>query len=288
MLQQPHSHGQSASMATTARVSVGRAAYQLKPKMALPVPTRHRPGVAILGAAHAHSASLRNACSEQGIHYKRFTDTASLLHYAGRCLMSLVILQAQDVDIPYQPLLDALRSVGVRRVVLVGPSLGDAQYIHALEAGCDEVWPEALPATALPVLVGKAWHTARQAPPADAERVLTLGDLVLAAESSSCWVAGRKVYLGRAGFAILQCLALSYPGIASRGRLSLAAQEDHAQGLGEGSRATDVAVSRLRRKFQQAGVRGVHIKSVTGLGYQLCMEFSEPVGLGHGPLQAAA
>lgn len=256
-------------------VDAGCATYQLKPKSALPQPSRHRPGVGILGLANAAGTPLLAACREQDIHYKRFGDAAALVHYAGRCVLSLVVMQAPLVDMPCRPLLDALRSVGVRRVVLVGPSLGDAQYIQALEAGFDEVWPHALPPTALPVLVCKAWQTARVAPPADAERVLTLGQLVLAAESSSCWVAGQKVYLGRTGFAVLQCLALSYPGIASRGRLALAVREDDAAGLEAGSRATDVSVSRLRKKFQEAGVTGVRIKSVTGLGYQLCMDFSE-------------
>ena len=271
-------------------VGTGRAGYQLKPKMALPPPSRNRPGVAILEASDASGAPLLAACREQDIHYKRFSDAAALLHHAGRSILSLVVVQAQAVDMPYRHLLDALRGGGVRRAVLVGPSLGDVQYVLALEAGFDEVWPEALPRTALPVLLGKAWQTSRQMPHAEAERVLTLGDLVLAAESASCWVAGHKVYLGRACFAILQCLALNFPGIASRGQLSLATREDDDDdaGLGDGSRAMDVSVSRLRKKLQEAGVAGVRIKSVSGLGYQLCMEFSEPVDTNHSLLQDAA
>ena len=277
-------HTAPQSQATPYPGDGGRAAYQLKPKMALPPPSRNRPGVAILGGADAGSTPrLLAACREQDIHYKAFSDAAALLHYAARCVLSLVIVRAHAVDVPYRQLLAALRSGGVRRVVLVGPGLGDAQYVLALEAGFDEVWPEALPRTALPVLVCKAWQTSRQMPHADAERVLTLGELVLAAESSSCWVAGYKVYLGRACFAILQCLALNYPGIASRGKLTMATREEDAAGLGDGSRAMDVSVSRLRKKLLEAGVAGVRIKSVSGLGYQLCMEFSEPGDGGWGP-----
>jgi DNA-binding response OmpR family regulator len=267
---------------------VGRAAYQLQPKVALPRPSHNRPGLAILSGADACSAPLLAACREQGIHYKAFSDTAALLHYAGRCVLSLVVVRAQAIDVPYRALLGALRSGGAWRVVLVGPSLGDTQYVQALEAGFDEVWPDVLPRAALPVLVSKAWQTARQMPHADAERVLTLGNLVLAAQSCSCWVAGHKVYLGRTCFAILQCLVLNYPGIASRGKLVMATREDDTAGLGDGSRAMDVSVSRLRKKLQEAGVAGVRIKSVSGLGYQLRMEFAEPVDTDHAPLHAAS
>lgn len=251
-------------------VDSGRAAYQLRPKMSPSPPSRNWPGVAVLSVEDAITTQLRVAFREQDIQHKNFANAARLAYFARRIVFTLVVVHAQAIDTPYGQLLDVLRSCGVRRVVLVGPRLEDAQYMLALEAGFDEVWPEALPQTTLPVLVRKAWQTARQTPPVDAEWVLTLGDLLLAAESYCCWVEGRKVYLGRTGFSVLKCLALSYPDIASRGKLSMATREEDVAGLCEGSRAMDVAVSRLRKKLHEAGSTSVRIRSVSGLGYQLC------------------
>lgn len=254
----------------TAHQQFNSLAYDYAPAAFAPLNAKGL-GAAILGINDSTCEKLATACSQQALAATLFSSPLALLNYDGPLAFTLVIVQAKAVSSSLGRLLEALRSKGFRRVALIGPEMGDSNFISALHIGFDDVWPEDLPQEALSLVIERAWHASLTQPLRTPQREIALGPLKLRPESASCEVNGVKVFPGRVCFALLQCLAVHYPGIASRQKLEAAIGQGAARGQAK-SRAIDMSVFRLRKKLENAGIRSVRVGTINEVGYQLLLE----------------
>jgi two-component system, OmpR family, response regulator CpxR len=99
-------------------------------------------------------------------------------------------------------------------------------------------------------------------PPAE----LVLGSLRLRPSQGGAWLAGNKLHLTGAEYAVLLVLALNAGQFVSREKLTLIALH---RPLERFDRAVDVHVSRLRKKLQHIWADAPTINSARGAGYLL-------------------
>ena len=233
-------------------------------------------GIAIIGALDAHCNRLIDICQHQGIYFRIFPSVSTLAHYDGPQDLNLAIVVGAGIDESSGLLLDALRSSGAVRIVLVGPSLSSADYPFALDAGFDEVWPDSVGVPALKALVQKSWRTTVRISKLGPDRAPHFVGMVLHPESCSCTISGAVAYLSRSCFVVLQCLVSRYPQPVTRNCLFTALGKI-VPGMDARSRAVDMAVYRLRKQLTDAGVSNLEVRTIEHVGYGLT--------LGHHPLQ---
>lgn len=235
-----------------------------------------RTGMAVIGANRPSHEPLSVALDACGVGYKRFASASALANYDGQRALGLAVVTGQPPVDSTTYLLDSLRSMGIIRTVLVGPSVESAQYPFALNCGFDEVWPTNLPTQTFKALLKKSWQTTLQVSGTVPDKAPSLGPVSLNPESCSATVEGSVAYLSRSCFVLLQSLVSKYPYVASRSDLLMALGK-LVPGLDGRSRAVDMAIHRLRKQLAQAGVQAIAIRSVEQMGYRL--------NLGAHPLQ---
>lgn len=240
----------------------------LDPRRVADAPFDNKPGVAIVGAIDRVCRSILEALQHQGIYVRLFPHVGALMAYADAPTLGMGIIVGSERGSDMPELLASLRSRGMQRAVLVGPSPGEGAYAQALETGFDEVWPERLDPPTLRALMNKAWQTTLKLVKPSADRVPTLGELVLHPESCSCSAADTVAYLSRSCFAVLQCLVLKYPRAVSRADLFMALGKV-VPGLDARSRAVDMAVHRLRKQLADGQMKNIEIKTVEHVGYSI-------------------
>jgi len=235
------------------------------------LPSARVPGIAIIGIGDPVSAKLSAACEHPAREYRVFPNVHALLSFNGPLAFTLVLIDTRAVQYSLAQHLEALRKWGFRRVALIGPEMGDADFIAALQMGFDDVWPSTLSHQAFSMVVDRAWQASLVQPSHTGQRQMTLGALTVKPESASCDVQGVRVFLGRVCFSLLQCLAANYPGIATRQKLAAAIGRGAFDGHTK-SRAIDMTVFRLRRKLEDAGIKSVRVGTVDQIGYQLLLD----------------
>ena len=233
-------------------------------------------GVAIIGALNSHCERLIDICQHQGFYFRISPSASTFSHYAGPQELNLAIVVGTGIDESSGFLLNALRSFGAVRIVLVGPSLSSDDYPLALDAGLDEVWPDSASVPALKALMQKSWRTTVRMSKLGPDRTPHLGGMVLHPESCSCTISGAVAYLSRSCFVVLQCLVSRYPQPVTRNSLFTALGKI-VPGMDARSRAVDMAVYRLRKQLTDAGVNNLEVRTIEHVGYGLTLR--------HHPLQ---
>lgn len=185
----------------------------------------------------------------------------------------LALIQGRVADEAAVSLAQACRERGMCRIVLVGPEFGSVDAQTALLRGFDEVWPRQLPHGLGVVILQKAWQTAKRLGAIDGARLLRVGPLSIGKGDDSFAYRNRKVNLGGDSVALLRVLATHFPKPVSRGALMRALRKTELD-LAANTRIVDMSVMRLRQRLRAAGVRGVNISTVRGVGYGLELDGS--------------
>lgn len=175
----------------------------------------------------------------------------------------LIIL---DINLPDGSGFDILRELRTSRtptpVLVLTARLAVEDRVSALDVGADDYLVKPFD---LRELEARARALLRRSH-GTATAVLTFGDLVLDPAALTVTAAGDELTLTRREFRLLEVL------MAHAGRV-LGKEEIHAKLFGfeedAGLNAVELYVARLRRKT--AGT-GVAIRTLRGLGYQLCTE----------------
>lgn len=154
-------------------------------------------------------------------------------------------IRARDADVP---------------VLMLTARLDEQSAVQGLEAGADDYLRKPCGLNELVARMNRLGERRGRS-----EDFLELDSLRLSPRQRLVWVDQTPVHLARREFDILARL-LRCPGEVVR-------RQDILDGLGDAGemfdRTIDSHMSHLRRKLREAGLSGVHIASVYGVGYRL-------------------
>ncbi len=181
-----------------------------------------------------------------------------------------------DVMLPGMDGFEVLRRIRTEsavNVVLLTARGEDVDRIVGLEIGADDYLPK--PFNPRELLARMRAVLRRNTSPANAQpAILRVRDLELDAAARKATQGGVKLDLTDVEFGLLEALMRSPGKVVSREHLS---QSVLGRVFDPFDRSLDMHVSRLRRKFNQAGADKESVKTIRGVGYQLVIdrEFSE-------------
>lgn len=226
----------------------------------------HHDVVAIFGTDGFACAATAVACNDLALNPKIGPEAWSYGGLCGRSVSALVLVHGNVVDGALIRLVQTCRSLGARRLVLIGPPFGSLGAEQALVHGFDEVWPAGMARRLCVALVRKAWQTASQMSEAESVSTLRFGRLSLGKSQSHCTYQHREIYLGRDSLSLLRVLIAHYPQPVSRQSV-LEAMGKMDKDFTSDTRVVDMAVTRLRQRLQAAKLHDVVVSTVRGVGY---------------------
>ncbi len=228
----------------------------------------HRGDIALFGADRSACAASAMDCRSLGVAARMGPDVWSDVGAHPTQMPVLVLVHAGYADAAWIGLAQTCRTLGARRLVLVGPAFGSLEAEHALAHGFDETWPQSIERRLSLALLQKAWQTASQLAAADAASTVQVGPLMLGSSLDRCTYHHQEITLGRDSLALLRVLLVFYPLPVSRAKL-MQATEKWGRGGAHPTRALDMAILRLRHALLAAQVHEVVVSTVRGLGYRV-------------------
>jgi len=154
--------------------------------------------------------------------------------------------------------------------ILMLTARGDeTDRIVGLELGADDYLPKPFNPRELLARVRAILRRSVGEETADAAARLQVGPLVVDPGARRVTVRGKEVDLTTAEFDILHALAANAGRVLSRDQLL---EKVHGPGWAAYDRSVDVHMSRIRQKIENDPRRPVLLKTVRGVGYQLCRE----------------
>lgn len=225
----------------------------------------HLDTVAIFGLDKNACAATAMACSDLALDPKIGPD-AWRGGLSGRSVSALVLVHGSAVDDASIRLVQACRSLGARRLVLIGPPFGSWEAEQALAHGFDEIWPAGMARRLCVALVEKAWRTASQLSVVESASTLQFGPLSLGRSQDHCTYQQREIYLGRDSVSLLRVLITHYPQPVSRQAL-IEAMGKTNKDLASHTRIVDMAITRLRQRLRACQLNDVVVSTVRGAGY---------------------
>ncbi len=226
----------------------------------------HHDVVAIFGPDGFACEATALACSDLALTPKIGSEAWSCGGLYGRSVSALVLVHGSVMDGALIRLAQTCRSLGARRLVLIGPEFGSRQAEHALVHGFDEIWPSGMAQRLCKTLLQKAWQTASQLSVAGASSAMQFGPLTLGRSQDHCTYQEREIYLGRESLSLLRVLITHYPLPVSRQNF-IEAMGKMSQELASHTRVFDMAVTRLRQRLRAAQLHEVVVSTVRGVGY---------------------
>ncbi len=182
---------------------------------------------------------------------------------------ALVIL---DVMLPGVDGLELCRRLrqSSRVPILMLTARGDeTDRIVGLEMGADDYLPKPFNPRELLARIRAILRRSDGKETADAPAPLQVGPLVVDPGARRVTVRGKEVDLTTAEFDILHALAANAGRVLSRDQLL---EKVHGPGWAAYDRSVDVHMSRIRQKIEEDPRRPVLLKTIRGVGYQLCRE----------------
>ena len=154
--------------------------------------------------------------------------------------------------------------------ILMLTARGDeTDRIVGLEMGADDYLPKPFNARELLARIRAILRRSEGEETADAAAPLQVGPLVVDPGARRVTIHGKEVDLTTAEFDILHALAANAGRVLSRDQLL---EKVHGPGWAAYDRSIDVHMSRIRQKIEDDPRRPVLLKTVRGVGYQLCRE----------------
>lgn len=211
------------------------------------------------------SAAMSKLCEQAGIKAVEVDPASELTPRDETNQPVLVLLHIQNFE-KLPALVEKYRNSGALRIVFIGPENGTVEFEMALLNGCDEVWPKGRSWTLYMVMLKRAWHAANAM--VMYQGSVSMGPLAIGRQKDSVIFRQKRVFLGEVYVALLLVLIAAHPRPVSR--------DDFLKSLGrspdkyiEGSRIIDVMVTRLRQKLKSAGIVGIYVRSIRGVGYSI-------------------
>jgi DNA-binding response OmpR family regulator len=224
--------------------------------------------VAIFGADRGACTWTATACRALGVAVRMGPDVWSDGGEHPFQMPALVLVHAGYADSAWIGLAQTCRTLGARRLVLIGPAFGSLEAEHALEHGFDETWPLLIERRLSLALLQKAWQTTSQLAMTDANSMVQVGPLILGSSPDRCTYHRREFTLGRDSLALLRVLLVHHPLPVSRAKL-MQATEKWGRGGTQPTRALDMAILRLRHALVAAQVHEVVVATARGMGYRV-------------------
>ncbi|MEM1178146.1 MAG: response regulator transcription factor [Acidobacteriota bacterium] len=210
----------------------------------------------------------------QGFSIDTATDGLEGLDRALAAAPDLVIL---DLMLPGLDGLEVCRRLRARSAVpiLMLTARGDeTDRIVGLELGADDYLPKPFNPRELLARIRAILRRAVAAPPDRAQDAawIEVDGLRLDPGARRVLLDDREIELTTSEFDLLKALAAAAGRVLSRDQLL---QEVHGPGWAAYSRSVDVHISRLRHKIEVDARRPQRLKTIRGVGYQLCRRGAE-------------
>ena len=216
-------------------------------------------------------ALVREYLEPEGFDVEAAHDGAAGLAAARSSEPALVILDLMLPGIDGLEVCRRLRQTGRVPVLMLTARGDDTDRIVGLEIGADDYLPKPFNPRELLARIRAVLRRSEIAAAAAGDGrpvVLRAGPLVVDPGARSVTVDGRAVELTTAEFDLLHALAESAGRVLSRDQLL---QRVHGPGWSAYDRTVDVHISRIRAKIEDDPRHPERLKTVRGVGYQLCL-----------------
>jgi len=182
---------------------------------------------------------------------------------------ALVILDLMLPGINGLELCRRLRQSSRVPILMLTARGDETDRIVGLEMGADDYLPKPFNPRELLARIRAILRRADGEETADAAAPLRAGPLVVDPGARKVTVRGKEVDLTTAEFDILHALVANAGRVLSRDQLL---EKVHGPGWAAYDRSVDVHMSRIRQKIEDDPRRPVLLKTIRGVGYQLCRE----------------
>ncbi len=182
---------------------------------------------------------------------------------------ALVILDLMLPGIDGLELCRRLRQSSRVPILMLTARGDETDRIVGLEMGADDYLPKPFNPRELLARIRAILRRSDGKATADAAAPLQVGPLVIDPGARRVTVRGKEVDLTTAEFDILHALAANAGRVLSRDQLL---ERVHGPGWAAYDRSVDVHMSRIRQKIENDPRRPVLLKTVRGVGYQLCRD----------------
>ena len=182
---------------------------------------------------------------------------------------ALVILDLMLPGIDGLELCRRLRQSSRVPILMLTARGDETDRIVGLEMGADDYLPKPFNPRELLARIRAILRRSDGRETADAAAPIQTGPLVVDPGARRVTVRGTEVELTTAEFDILHALAANAGRVLSRDQLL---EKVHGPGWAAYDRSVDVHMSRIRQKIEDDPRRPVLLKTVRGVGYQLCRE----------------
>lgn len=220
--------------------------------------------IAILDADRLRAERVLRALSAAGYTASVFRNADRFLELANTRVFDILLLEVGAVQKGMAFLIEAARSKGVRKILLLAETR-QAQGVHeALLAGVDDYLCFPLRQKELQMRISVLAKTLF--PDAAAHEHLRYGDFVFARYPNSLRVAEKTVVLTAREFELALFLFRHIGMPLSRAHMAEAVWKMDGNDM---ARTIDTHVSRVRRKLNLKAENGFVLEQIYGFGYQL-------------------
>lgn len=211
---------------------------------------------------------LREYLAPEGFELLAAHDGAAGLAAATASAPALIILDLMLPGIDGLEVCRRLRALSAVPILMLTARGDETDRIVGLELGADDYLPKPFNPRELLARIRAILRRSEDGRAAPGPAMLEVGPLIVNPRSRSVSVRGRAVELTSAEFDLLSALAAAAGRAISRDQLLEAI---HGPGWAAYDRSVDVHISRIRQKIEQDPGRPQLLKTVRGVGYQLCV-----------------
>ena len=212
-------------------------------------------------------ALTREYLGPHGFEVLAFHEGGGAVDAAVRADPDLVVL---DLMLPGEDGLEVcrrLRQASAVPILMLTAKGEETDRIVGLEMGADDYLPKPFNPRELLARIRAILRRTGAGVAAGPGRSLSVGPLTVDPASRTVTLRGAPVELTTAEFDILLALATNAGRVLSREQLL---EKVHGEGWAAYDRSIDVHMSRIRQKVEADPRRPVLLKTVRGVGYQLC------------------